>query len=365
MKITFILDNFGGGGKEHRCLQLMQGLLAMGEYEIQVILIDGIVVYQELFNCNITLDIIERKKQKLSSLGVFKTVRHFVKKFNPDIVQAWGIMSAFYIIPLSIVGRFAFIVSYVADVIPPTLFRSRYTNFLCCLLCRKIIGNSNAGLNAYKIPTKKSVCIYNGFNAERFKNVIEHNTKRAELGIHTTYVVSMIATFSKYKDWDCFLGAAKQICSQRSDITFLAIGAGPTFEKYRKEIDESRFKLIKLLGRRNDVDEILQITDVSVLCSNQKYHEGLSNTIVESMAWTTPVIATDGGGTPEIICDGENGFLIHNQTSEAVAEMIMNLIDDENTRCVVAQAAKKTIESKFLLSNMTGQYDALYKSVIK
>jgi len=73
---------------------------------------------------------------------------------------------------------------------------------------------------------------------------------------------------------------------------------------YNAQITDDEREYIKLLGRREDVDEIFQICDLFVLTSN--HGEGVSNAIMESMAWGVPVIATKSGGTPEIIEDKVN-----------------------------------------------------------
>ena len=72
MRITYILDSFGGGGKERRCLQLIQGLNRRGINDIQVIIIDNRISYPELYDTTAKIEIIGRKEK---GLGQFQTVR--------------------------------------------------------------------------------------------------------------------------------------------------------------------------------------------------------------------------------------------------------------------------------------------------
>jgi len=362
MKLSFILDTFGGGGKERRCLQLIQGLLRSQQYQIQVILIDGNIEYEELYQCDISLTVLYRIEQKKKPWTIFNEVKQALRSFHPDIVQAWGYMSAFYALPLSLSMKFAYIASYVADVLKPDSLLKKFINHACILKCNYIIGNTFMGLSAYHIPTEKAICIHNGFNEDRFLRVIDKATYKQNLNINTPYVVSMIAVFRPDKDWKCFIETARFLAKKRTDITFLCIGTGPEWEYFNNQLGNDEREKIKLLGRRSDVDELLQITDISVLCTNPLVKEGLSNAIMESMAWGVPVIATAGGGTPEIIEDGKNGLLIHQQEPKNVAQMIEKVIDDTMLREQISNLGKQVIQERFLLTTMVKQYHEVYQN---
>jgi len=363
MKLTFVIDNFRGGGKERRCLQLIQGLKRSQQCKIQVIIIDGDIEYEELYKCDILLTVINRAKQNKKPWTVFKEVSQALHSFHPDIVQAWGYMSAFYILPLSSTMRFGFVASYVADVMEPDSILKKFINHSCIRKCKYIIGNSLKGLSAYHIPDGKAMCIYNGFNEDRFQNVIDKQTYRNKLEIKTSYVVSMIAGFHKNKDWECFIEAARLLTKKRTDITFLCIGAGPDWDYFNHQIGNDEKEHIKLTGRRSDIDELLQITDVSVLCTNPNVKEGLSNTIMESLAWGVPVIATEGGGTPEILEDGKTGLFIHQQEPEIVARLIEQVIDDSVIREQMSALGKQVVKERFLLTTMVEKYQETYQKV--
>ena len=91
--------------------------------------------------------------------------------------------------------------------------------------------------------------------------------------------------------------------------------------------------------------------------------EGISNSIMESMAWGVPVIATNNGGTPEIIEDGINGKLIDVQSPESLSDMITGLIDHPVLLKEMGEKALQTIKDKFLLQRMTSEYIELYNSI--
>lgn len=360
MKISFVLDTFGGGGKERRCLQLIQGLNKQGYNDILVVIINDDVAYRELYNTTADVRIIDRKRRGLSIFKTVKEVKLLFKIFKPDIVQTWGGISTLIPILLKPLFGYNLIGAYVADADSP---RRVSLESIYPIFCDKVVGNSKIGLDEYRVPSKKAILIYNGFNEKRLECKIDKFEKKQSLKISTQYVVAMIASFGKNKDWNCYLNAAKLIIKKRHDITFLAVGAGVMWNQINRTLTESERDKIKMLGRRDDVDELLQICDLTVLASN--HGEGISNSILESMAFGVPVIATNKGGTPEIVNSGENGLLLQENDPDVFADKIINLLNNKEDLQAMRYKAAETIRMHFMLSVMTQKYIDLYKSICK
>jgi glycosyltransferase involved in cell wall biosynthesis len=367
MKISYVLDSFGGGGKERRCLQLIQGLNNEGYNDIQVIIINNEVDYQDLYDTNIELHIIDRKNKKLNFLKTYHTLNQLLIKFNPDIVQVWGVFSAFFTNPTRIFKRFKYIGSYVADCNSPYFFSvSKLTVSLNIILSNYIIGNSKAGIIAYGIPLKKAKVIYNGFNESRYtKDGLTKIDIKDNLNIKSKNIVSMIGRVDNNKDQRTFIDAAKNILKFRRDITFLVIGKGENLEMLKNMINKEESKHIHFLGFRTDVEDLIKISDITVLCTNPLVHkEGVSNSILESLAFGVPVIATNDGGTPEIIEHGINGFLINAFDSEDLKNKINEILNDENLSYSLSKNAVRIVKEKFTLTTMTNNYIELYKKCL-
>lgn len=367
MKISYILESFGGGGKERRCLQLIQGLNAQGYNEIQVVIINGIVEYPELFNTSADIVIIDRTNRKLSWLQTYKEVKNRIIDFNPDIVQVWGILSMSICSLMRIFYRFKYICANVADCNKMSWYTyqaiiSRFSYFLS----DAVVGNSNAGLRAYNVPMRKAHCIYNGFNEERYNLVASCDKQKLldELHIKTKYIVAMFARIDQFKDTNAFVGLARNVLRYRDDVTFIAVGKGIYYDKY-KDLTSDDDK-IRFIGFRFDVEQLMAITDVSILFSNFNYHkEGVSNSIMESMALGTPVIATDDGGSPEIIDDGVNGYLVKENNIELASKYLCSLLDSQNKIQSFSKNASDTIRNRFLLRTMVSKYLSLYINLLK
>ena len=367
MRITFVLESFKGGGKERRCLQLIQGLNAQGYKDIQVIIINGNVDYPELFNTSAEIVILDRKNKSLSWNQTYKEVKKHIIQLNPDIVQAWGVLSMGIISFIRLTRKFKFICANVADCnkskwYSPQNIISQFSYFVA----DAVVGNSNAGLQAYKVPKKKAHCIYNGFNENRYKLAenIDEQRLREELNINTKHLVAMFARIDYYKDPDAFIALARNVLKQRNDVTFLAVGKGLYYDKYRKI--PAANENIRFIGFRSDVERIMSITDVSILFSNYNFHkEGVSNSIMESMALGTPVIATNDGGSPEIIEHGVNGYLVDENNIDVATNYINTLLDNPIILQTFSRNAKETVHKRFLLETMVAKYLALYEKLIK
>ena len=171
----------------------------------------------------------------------------------------------------------------------------------------------------------------------------------------------MIATFWPNKDWKCYINAAKSIAKERKDITFLAIGEGPYLEEHKRMISDDEGRHIRFLGRRDDIDEILQVCSLTVLTSPKG--EGISNSILESMAFGVPVVATNMGGTPEIVHNRINGFLLEKNDPLELKARILSLINNVKQLREYSIAAKSTVQDTFSLDDVTNYYIELYKEL--
>lgn len=366
MRITFVLEAFNRGGKERRCLQLIQGLNRIGVNDIQVIIINNGIEYPEIYNTSASIVIIDKKIKNLSLYATYSSIKTHIKQFSPDIVHAWGELSMMYISVLKLFRRFKYICANIADCNTPQWYSIRnIISRISYLLADAVVGNSIEGLIAYSAPKSKSFCIYNGFNEARYRLVenIDTSRIRAALNITTKYIVSMFARVDNYKDYHSFVALAREVYKTRDDVTFLAVGGGADCESYKETY--SAEKNLRFMGFCPNVEELMYVTDISVLFSNYNFHkEGISNSILESMALGTPVIATNDGGSPEIICHGHNGFLVDNNNIMIAAEILSDVLDDPDRLNIISRNAKSTVQDKFLLTEMVHNYISLYESLL-
>lgn len=110
-------------------------------------------------------------------------------------------------------------------------------------------------------------------------------------------------------------------------------------------------------GEQYGIEPYLAIADASILASHE---EGFSNSILEGMAASLPMIVTDVGGNAEAVVDGETGFLVPPQNPAAMAEAILRLVGDPELRARMGRAGRERVKTMFSLDRCTREYEKLY-----
>ena len=114
-------------------------------------------------------------------------------------------------------------------------------------------------------------------------------------------------------------------------------------------------------GRRSDAAELLGQFDVVALPSRT---EGLPLVLLEAMARSRVVVATPVGGTPELVVDGETGFLVPPGDTDALASAIRRLLADEPLRARMGEAGRRRVAERFDAATMCRRVLALYDEVV-
>ena len=174
----------------------------------------------------------------------------------------------------------------------------------------------------------------------------------------------MIAVMRKEKDYETYLRCAEELCNERDDVAFLCIGRGPQEESYREKVKKMNQQRIQVLRFKYDIDNYYKASYVTVTCNtimkSGAVTESLSNSIVESMAVGTPVLATNAGGTPEIVEDGKNGYLLNPYDVKQLKSKILFMIEHPEEREQMSIAAAETIRTKFDIDRMVNEYIELF-----
>jgi glycosyltransferase involved in cell wall biosynthesis len=362
MKIIFFIDSFPAGGKERRLLELMKGLKKQPSIEFELVIMSNDVHYEEIYNLNIKIHFVIRRTKK--DISIFSQFYKICKSFKPDIVHCWDSMTAVYLVPATKLLGIKLVNGMIADVPAQKGIRNkvRLRGKITFPVSNIIIGNSLAGLAAYGAPKRKAICIYNGFDFKRTAELSDRQDIRNEHHIHTKYVVGMVASFSIYKDYKTYYTAAEMLIKKRNDITFLAIGDYTDSEDSKRLLNKQQAQYFRLLGRRSGIESLVNIMDVCVLAT---FTEGISNSILEYMAMAKPVVATDGGGTCEIVKDKETGFLVSPQKPVELAEKIETLLNDEDMMIKMGLAGKQRVQNDFSINSMIHKYVFQYEKLVR
>lgn len=361
MKVLLINDGLVKGGKERRLLSLIKGLENYPDINLELLLFSKRVAYEEVYQMDIPLHFLERKVKK--DLGIFSRFHEMCKYINPDIIHSWGSLPSIYALPASKLLGIPLINAMIADAPPrmkftdKRLLRARLTFPFSSV----VLSNSHAGLKAYSAPSGRSYAIHNGFDFTRVSTLISEEEIRHKFGIKTPYIVGMIGAFAVRKDYPTYIKAALNVLEKRDDITFLAVGDGEKKAACEQLVPVNRKDHIIFTGIQNNVESIINVFNIGVLATNKAVHgEGISNAIMEYMALEKPVIATDAGGTNEIVFNDENGYLVEDKDHTAIAKHIEYLIGNPDLAAQMGKNGYDRLTQDFHIDRMIDQFYQLY-----
>lgn len=352
MKILYLIEELGGGGKERRLVELLKGLSANKNFELHLVLSKSTNAYPEINQFPITI----HHLSNFSNVALIRQYFLILKKIKPDVLHTWSHKTSFYISLLKPLFTFKFIAGFIGDTFG---FRQRRAligkNFIF-KGADIIVSNSLTGLKAYNVPENKGRVIPNGFDPKRISK--KKINKLEEMGIKTPINIVMLANVSPYKNYKLFVEIAEQLTKSRKDITFISIGKVlPEFESFAKPFMNNNHPQIKFLGFRSDASELIKDCDLGLLCT---YSEGISNAVIELMANGVPVISNDlKGGTREIISNNVDGYICKD---EEVVSKLQHLLNDPNLKYEISKNAIHKVTTEFSLSKMVAHYIEIYTS---
>jgi len=211
---------------------------------------------------------------------------------------------------------------------------------------------------------KKIHVIFNGVNVRRFCAKYDREKRKKELGIpEDHHVVTTVAKCIPEKGIDIFLRAAKEVLKGEDKVTFVIVGDGPLLEEMRTLASSLGIsKAVLFMGLRSDVDEILAISDVFVLCS--VWQEAFAFTLLEAMASGIPVVASDIGAIPESVQNGVTGILFPPRDANAAADAINSLIANAALRSQMGFAGRRRVEVRFSMDHWVNKTIEVYEKAL-
>jgi len=237
---------------------------------------------------------------------------------------------------------------------------------LVCRLADCILVNADAvreALIGQGYDPQKIVVIRNGITLTKFEKKQRGDAIRAELGVPSSApIVGVFSRLNPMKGVQYFLDAAKILADRFQDVYFLVVGDGAV--RHDLEAQAARLGLgrrIVFTGFRSDVPDLLAEAAISVLPS---LSEGISNTLLESMAAGVPVIATRVGGSPEVVEDGVSGLLIPPRDADALAGAIARLLEDRALASTLGQAGMRRVTEWFSIEHAVHETEHLYESLV-
>lgn len=184
-----------------------------------------------------------------------------------------------------------------------------------------------------------------------------------ELGLDSaSRLLGIVGRIAPIKNHRLFFDAMARVLTEYPTAHLVVAGDGdlrPEMERYVREMGIAN--KVSFLGWRHDLPQVYADLDVVVISSK---NEGTPVTAIEAMAAGRPVVATRVGGLPEVISDGETGYLVAPGSVEQLASAVKRVLRDSETTDRLRLRARESVKHKFTVERLATDMDLLYRRLL-
>lgn len=235
------------------------------------------------------------------------------------------------------------------------------------VLATRIMANSQATKrallrNAPWLDADRIEVIYNGIEAEPFMQPSPRDFRTEWRIKPEELVLGFVGQLDERKGIRVLLAAFQRIKREWPQTRLVFVGQGPLRELIVDEIDKQRWgEAVLNPGFLDDIAGVMQALDILLLPS---YWEGFGIVLIEAMAAGKPAISTDTSSMPEIIADGQTGFVVPPGDVEALADRVMQLLRDTTLREKFGRAARQRVLEKFTQQRMIAELEKFFQRAL-
>ena len=295
-------------------------------------------------------------RHQLGCLGLLKALRREIREQRPDVLDC-RLPSAYRFGRLAAMGLGVPVIVAEERTVGRGGLARRVLDSLLNPWTDAWIGNAKAVAehlicDLHVAPDQVHV-IYNGVDADHFRQaarlpLLEHLRETGHR------IVLNLGSLSSPKNQELFLRVCNRLGQEFPDLVFVLCGEGP-----RRSLLETRAAELALadrchfLGRQEDVAPVLAAANLLIQTSD---YEGLPNAVLEAMAAGVPVVATDAGGTRELITDGVEGFIVPVGDEDDLVARAARLLSGGALAAGFADRARRKAREQFSLEAMSRAY---------
>lgn len=352
MKALLAIDGLGPGGAERQFCLLCEGLSA--RVEVCAWALHGGPVKGMLESLGIPL--VMGSESGGQSLSAASSAMSLAAGFRPDVIHSWGWISAVLMEFAAMRTHSAHVTGLVRMGTLPG--RKRIRLLLASRLGRLAIGNSEAGLRAWRIPRRKARLVRNGFDERRAAGF------QALPGSHERFRFVMAGSMSGHKDFATLIDAATALSGEHPGrFEFDLLGDGPDRSRLEERAKGAGCPgSITFHGRTEDAMPFLRDADAGVLLSPKG--EGMSNFLMECMAAGLPVVCSAGSGNSELVREGVDGWLVPQMDVSALAGRLLDLSSDPALCARAGASGRARIFGEFSSRRMVEATLAVYVEAV-
>ena len=371
--IVHVIHRFDTGGLENGLVNIINNL-AEDKYHHTVVTMKG---HNPDFVKRVTtnnLSLIDLNKQEGNDFGVYKRFYRVLKEIKPDVLHTRNtgtlemqVVGWLCRVPYQIHGEHGWDVNdmhgsnkkyrLLRRLIRPFIDRYVALSIEARDYLKNIIG----------VSSRRIAHICNGVNTQRFQ---PDNPPAEDFPAHfkqeNCLVFGTVGRLAEVKNqiylMEAFIALHQRVSEGRLQLRLVIAGDGILMPKLKEMAKEAQIEQnVWFAGNRADIPQIMAGMDVFVLPS---LAEGISNTILEAMASGLPVIATDVGGTPDLIMPAlKQSHLVKVGNVQGLTELMANYVDNDSLLKDNSVAVRQHCEQHFSIETMVNKYHRLYQEV--
>jgi glycosyltransferase involved in cell wall biosynthesis len=369
--VLFLIDYLDSmGGAERNLLQLVTAL-KKGDHVPIVACLQGGSVSRMIENLGIQVeDLLVKKIYGVDGVKALLSLKRIISRQGADLIVTYHEGSDFLGIVLSFLTRTP-IISNRRDLgfnlKPRHIFIYRIINRFFSRIITVSTATKTEVVKRQNCLESKITVIHNGVDVSDY---VSQSLGKKHFGLEESrLLICCLANIRSIKGQEFLLESARLLKEKGfSNFQIILIGkfekSGAYYLQLREMVDEfelGEFVDFKGYLSPREIKKRLAVSDIGVLPS---LSEGFSNALLEYMAAGLPVVATEVGGNPEAILNGETGFLVPPGNPQALAGALQLLLNDNELRVEMGRSGKRRVMERFSHDLMISNYLAAFQSVI-
>lgn len=364
IRILQIINSVNIGGAETMLLNLLDGLNS-NHFETGLCVIGKSPLGEEARLRGVEVKEIPPYKSKKDFHFLLNLART-IHRLRPDVVQAHIWFTNLYSCLCGKMLGIPVISTFHSNHSVETLFE-RLSIRTIYHFSKRVVMVSDYQIRHFGFSSRmrKISVIMNGVRIFPLNEMSEEEMgeiKNEQLGVgNGDKIITYVSNLRPVKGHIFLLQAFRLVLKECKDTRLILIGDGPLGDELIKKSEEYGIRdKVRFLGFRDDVMDLLSVTDVFV---HPSLSEANSIAIMEAMAMGRPVIAANVGGNLELINDGNDGILVSAGDPEALAERIILLLKNRGFAAELGRNARSKIMAKFNVDQMVKSYEKLYYEI--
>jgi glycosyltransferase involved in cell wall biosynthesis len=368
-RVVLFTDSFSRGGTEQQFVRFVRGI-NRNQYDILVACLQRSgPLLSEVESLGVS--VVEFPIDSLYNFRaakLFAQLVRFLRRERIQIVHTFDFYTSIFAVPAARLAGVPVVLASRRELLNlRTPWQQRAIRVACSMATGVVVNSRAVGQDMAGVESggrSKIDILPNCIDLDKF----EHNSSiqeiRRELGLSpTSILIGALGNLRPEKNLETFLMAARSIADAIPSAEFLVIGDGPEGNELKSLANDLHLsESVHFLGERPDVPDLLAALDILVMSS---YSESFPNAILEAMAAGKPVVATNVGGIPEVVEEGQTGFLVPARDPEAMSDRILLLCRDSVLRLQMGRVARARVESNFTVQAVTAKLEGIYVRALR